>query len=209
MTDQELLTELQYAMLEPPNGGASWPSGIWTRQEVLDGINSAVQELLRDSQLVVTRLELPILGGALTVALPVDWMATCLVAWRALDGTRTPLGPVDSYESDLALPSWETVPATPIGYADLDTATLTLKLVPTPLANGTLELLYVARPANTMGAGAVLPVPDEFMSGVKYNTLSWMLSKAGRLMDPERAAYCDKRYQITQIAAELILGGWA
>ena len=57
------------------------------------------------------------------------------------------------------------------------------------------------------GAGGVLPIPDEFASGIKYNTLSWLLSKVGRLMDPERAAYCDKRYQLTQVAAELICDG--
>ena len=209
MIDQALLTEIQYAVLEPPDGGASWPSEIWTREEVLDGVNSAIQQLLRDTQLVVTRVELPIVGGALSVALPIDWMATLLTVWRALDGTRTPLGPVDSFEADLALPSWETAPGTPIGYDDLDGPTLTGKLVPTPLANGILELLYVARPTPLQGAGLPLPIPDEFASGVKYNALSWMLSKVGRLLDPERAAYCDKRYQITQIAAELILGGWA
>lgn len=209
MIDQALLTELQYALVEPPDGGASWPSEIWTRQEVLDNINAGLRAILRDTQIVVQRTELSIGAGALSVALPIDWMATCLVGWRALDGTRTPLGPVDSFEADLALPSWETMPGTPVGYADLDGPSLTLRLVPTPLANGILELLYVALPPLVTGAGTPLPIPDEFASGIKYYTLSQLLSKVGRLMDPDRVVYCDKRYQITQIAAGLILGGWA
>lgn len=209
MIDQDLLSELQYALLEPADGGASWPSEIWTRAEVLDSVNGAIRELFRDTHLILTRVELPVLANALSVALPVDWLATGHLVWRAVSGVRTPLGPVDSFESDLALPSWETVPGLPLGYADLDAATLTLKLVPTPLAAGTIELLYVARPALVSGSGGVLPVADEFVSGLKYNALGWLLSKVGRLMDPERAAYCDQRYQLTQVAAALILGGWA
>lgn len=209
MIDQALLTEIQYALLEPPDGGASWPSEIWTRDEVLDGLNAAIRTLLQDTQLVVTRAEQAILAGALSVALPTDHLATMHLVWRSATNVRMPLGPVDGFESDLALPSWETASATPLAYADLDGATLTLKLVPTPLAAGTLELLYVARPALVSGGGTTLPVPDEFASGLKYSTLGWLLSKVGRLQDPERAAYCQQRYDLTKAAADLILSGWA
>jgi hypothetical protein len=116
---------------------------------------------------------------------------------------------VDAFEGDLALPSWETVPGTPIGYADLDRATLTLRLVPTPSTNGTIELLYVARPTTVTGAGTTLPIPDEFASGVKYYTIAMLLKKVGRLQDPERASYCNTRTGLTELAAKIILGGWA
>ena len=208
MIDQDLLSELQYALVEPPDGGASWPSEVWTREEVLDGFNSGIRQLLRDTHLQVSRVELPVLASALSVALPTDWLATGYLVWRSVAGVRTPLGPVDSFEGDLALPSWETVPGSPIAYADLDQATLTLRLVPTPLAAGTVELLYIARPASVSGSGDALPVPDEFASGIKYAALGWLLRKPGRLHDPERAAYCESRYTLTTIAAELILGGW-
>lgn len=209
MIDQDLLSEIQYALVEPPDGGASWPSEIWTREEVLDGVNGALRELLRGTHLVVTRTELPILAGATSVALPADWLATATLVWRALTNVRTPLGPVDAFEGDLALPGWEANGGLPIGYADLDLTTLTLRLVPTPLLAGTLEVLYIARPTVVTGSGTLLPVPDEFASGVKYNALGWLLSKVGRLQDPERAAYCAMRYKLTETAAELILGGWA
>jgi len=210
MIDQDLLTELQYALLEPPDGGQSWPSEVWTRDEVLDAVNSAVRALLRETHLVVTRVEQAVLAGATSIALPADWLATAWLVWR--DGAtlvRTPIGPVDSFESDLASPGWETTPGTPIGYADLDSATLTLRLVPTPAANGTLENLYIARPDPVNGNGMDLPLPDPYLSGIKYGGLGWLLQKVGRLQDPERAAYCDQRYQLTRIAAEIILGGWA
>lgn len=209
MIDQDLLTELQYALVEPPDGGASWPGEVWTRDEVLEGVNGSIRALCRDTHLQVGRVEVAVAGGALTIPLPADWLATGYLVWRAASGQRTPLGPTDAFEADLAVPSWESAAGVPLAYADLDQATLTVRLVPTPLAAGTLEILYIQRPDPVDGAGAVLPVAEEFLSGIKYATLGWLLRKPGRLHDPERAAYCESRYKLTQLAADLILGGWS
>lgn len=210
MTDQQILNEIQLALLEPPDNGASWPSEAWTRAEVLSAVNDSIQKLMRETSLYVTRVEIPVLANATSVALPAAWMATATIVWRdTATGARTLLGPVDAFEGDLALPSWETVPGAPVAYADLDQTTLTFRLVPTPLAAGVVELLYVARPTVMTGEGLTLPMPDEFASGEKYAALSLLLNKVGRLQDPERVAYCDRRYQLTQLAAEIMLGGYA
>jgi len=139
--DRDLLSELQYVLIEPPDGGDTWPSLIWTREEVLDAVNGGIRALVRDTHLTATRIEIAVAAGALSIPLPADWLATGSLVWRAADQTRTPIGPVDAFEGDLALPSWETAAALPLGYADLDGPTLTLRLVPTPAAAGTLELL--------------------------------------------------------------------
>lgn len=209
MTDRELLTELQYALIEPPNGGDSFPSLIWTRSEVLDAVNSGVRALTRDTHLVVARTELPVLAGALQIDLPADWLATAHLVWRAADGTRTPLGPVDAFESDLAVPSWEAAPGLPLGYADLDGPTLTLRLVPTPAADGILEVLYIAVPPLVAGTGVPLLPAPEFASAAKYAALATLLRKVGRLIDPERAQYCERRYALTQTVAGILLEGWS
>jgi hypothetical protein len=209
VTDQELLTELQYALLEPPDGGQSWPSEVWTRAEVIEALASYLRSLLRETHLIVTSTEIAVLANATSVALPTDWMATAHLVWRAADNTRTPLGPADAFEGDLAIPGWEATTGLPLAYADLDRATLTLRLIPTPAAAGTVELLYIAQPAALSGAGTTIPVSDEFISGIKYGALGWLLRKVGRLQDPERATYCERRYDLTRIAAEIILGGWA
>lgn len=208
MIDQALLTELQYALLEPPDGGLTWPSLIWTRDEVLDAVNAGVRDLVRSTHLVVTRTELPTLAGTTTIPLPADWLATGSLVWRQ-GTTRVPLGPADSFEADLAVPGWEPTPGLPLAYADLDRTTLTLRLVPTPAANGTLELVYIARPADVSGDGDPFPIADEFLSGVKYAALATLLRKVGRLLDPERAVYCERRADLTRIAADLLLGGFA
>lgn len=210
MIDQELLTELQFAMLEPPDGGQTWPSEVWTRDEVIGQLNGAIWGWLRETHALVLRVELPALAASLgVVALPADWLATGTLVWRDAAGVRTPLGPVDRFEGDLALPTWETTPGSPLGYDEFEDDTLTLKLVPIPAADGTLELIYVARPTAVQGAGGTLPVPEEFCSGIKYGTLEGMLSKVGRLTDPTRATYCRRRYDLTVMLTKILLGGWA
>lgn len=211
MLDRDLLTELQYVLIEPPDGGDTWPSLIWTRDEVLDAVNGAARALAHDVHLDVRRVELPVPALTHTIALPADWLATATLVWRAADGTRTPLGPVDAFEADLAAPGWETTPGLPLGFADLDAETLTLRLVPTPAGGGVVELLYIRVPPEVDGTppGTALPFAEEFTSAVKYGALAWLLRKVGRLLDVERANYCDRRYELTQTAASIILGGWS
>jgi len=210
VTDRELLEELQYALIEPPDGGDTWPSLIWTREEVLDAVNAGLRALVHDTHLQVARTELAVLPGAIAVDLPTDWLATAHLVWRdTATQVRTPLGPVDAFEGDLAAPGWELSPGLPLGYADLDGPTLTLRLVPTPAAAGTVELLYIAVPALVVGNGSSLPFATEFSSGVKYAALASLLRKVGRLIDPERAHYCDRRYELTTTVASILLEGWS
>lgn len=211
MRDRDLLTELQLTLIEPPDGGDSWPSLIWARDEVMDAVNCAVRALARDVHLDVVRTQIVVTAGTRLIGLPADWLATAALVWRTTASGRTPLGPVDSFESDLAVPGWEASRSLPLGYADLDQETLTLRLVPTPALDGVLELHYVRVPAVVTGAapGTELPVADEFTAGIKYATLGILLRKVGRLLDPERADYCDRRYELTHTAAAIILGGWA
>jgi len=210
MIDQDLLTELQYALLEPPDGGQSWPSEVWTREEVLGEVNSSIWTWLRDTQGIVVRVELPVLAVSNgLVTLPTDWLATAHAVWRAADGTRTPLGPADRFEADHGVPTWQTAPATPLAWNDYEGETLTCQLIPAPDADGVLELLYVQRPADLLGAGATIPIPDEFLDAVKYGALATLLRKIGRLADPERASYGERRVQLTVVVSEILLGGFA
>ena len=55
MLDRDLLSELQLTLIEPPDGGDTWPSLIWDRSEVLDALNAGVRALARDTHLDVPR----------------------------------------------------------------------------------------------------------------------------------------------------------
>lgn len=211
MIDQALLSEVQYAVLEPViDGGQTWGSEVWTRAEVLGNLNSAIWALLRDTHLLVARVEIPQLAAANgVVPLPADWMATAAVVWRTAGNTRIPLGPIERFEGDLALPTWEDTADTPIGYDEQEADTLTLQLLPKNLANGTVELLYIARPAALQGAGATIPVPEEICGGIKYSLIGMLLRRVDRLVDAPRAAYCEQRYDLAVTVTKILLDGWA
>ncbi len=209
MTDQSLLTELQFALLEEPDGGQSFLSEIWVREEVLDAVNGAERQLLRTTQLLITRAEVPFLAGSTVMALPTNWLATVMLVWRSTANVRYPLAALDSTEVNLGEPLWEINLDTPKGYLDSDFPSLTLRLAPIPSEDGTVELLYVAVPTATNGNGRSFTVPDDYISAVKYGALETLLGKVGRLQDPERAAYCRQRAEMTQVAADIILGGWS
>ena len=210
MTDQDFLEELQFALLESPDGGQSWPSEVFTREDVLDAVNTAARRLQRETHLTTTRLDQFIVPGSLSVSVPGDWLATVHLVWRSFpEEIRTPLTPVDGFEADGGLPGWEATRGTPLGWADLDTNTLEFRLVPTPDGQGNLEHLYIPVPPLITGDGSDLPIPEDFLSGLKYDTLQTLLRGVTRLEDPARAAYCEQRYSVTQIAADLLLKGGA
>jgi hypothetical protein len=227
MTDQELLSLVQRSLVEPVDGGASWPSGLWTRDEVITGLNTRMRQYLRDTHAIVTRV--PVVVPALTnpVNLPADWIATLHCVWLeetgggafdpvafdvgAFDGSeeRHPLSPADAFESDLMLSTWESTPGTPIVYLDGDQGTLTLRLAPVPDTDGVLELMYVSLPAAANGSGVTLSIPDEFLDGIRYGVLGNLLGKVGRGSDPQRAAYAEERFSMGELLTEIILGGWS
>ena len=210
MTDQDFLAELQYALMEPVDGGQSFPSGVWTRDEVLDAADQGVRRVIRETQAITTFLEQFITDHSLSVGLPADWMGTAALVWRLFpQNTRIPLVPMDAFEADAARPGWEVTVGTPIGYVDLDTNTLELRLVPTPDVTGVLENLYVPIPNVITGAGDDMPLPDELLSAVKYDTLQTLLRDMNRLADAERAAYCEERVQIGIIATTMLIEGGA
>jgi hypothetical protein len=213
MLDRDLLSELQLTLIEPPDGGDTWPSLIWDRVEVLDALNAGVRQLARAVHLDVARIEIPVATpGTVILALPADWLATAALVWRdTATAVRTPLGPADSFEADLAAPGWETTPGLPLAYADLDADPLTLRLIPPPAAPGVVELLYIRVPPTVaaLAPGEPLPLAEEFTAAVKYAALGSLLRKVGRLLDPERADYADRRVELSRVAAEIILHGWS
>lgn len=212
MIDQDLLSEIQYALLEPVvDGGQTWASEVWSRAEVLGNYNAALWSLLRDTHVVVTftTISQPALSGG-TVTLPLDWMATVAFAYRdGVTNLRRPLPPADRFEGDLGLATWQTVAGTPIAYNEQEGDTLQGTLIPANATDGTLDLLYIARPAASAGEGQPIPVPDELCDGIKYKTIGFLMQTVGRLIDPDRSAYCVKRYDLAVEVTKILLSGWS
>lgn len=207
MTDQDLLEALQYALMEPPDLGATWPSDLWSRAEVLARMNERQNRFLKGSRLLVGMAQLPILAGVATVALPDDWLITQDVVWTGTtSGTLRPLSRSDQWSADHAHPDWPTTGDTPQVYFDHDQPTLQIRIAPTPTEDGTLLLFYIPQGAEFDGTGELPSVADEFTdAAILYGTLADLLAKDGRGASLDRAGYAESRFQLGLTCAAVIL----
>ena len=210
-TDQVLLGQIQDALLEPRDGGQSWPSGLWTREEMLHYCNQRQDSFLWDTFALVGIAATIAVGiGVHRIALPVDWLHTMTVLWRGSDGTVRELLRGDSFEADMLIPTWEsTNAASPLQYHDEETPSGFFQIAPAPSVTGTVELLYIPLGTELNGNGEILVVPDELSHAVKYGAMADALGKDGRGKDPGRAQYCEQRYDLAVQLTEIILQGWA
>lgn len=210
MTDQTLLTALQYALVEAPNGGASWPSHLWTRDEVLGSVNQRQSRLLKESLLLITRLEPLTVGiGQTRVALPADLLRIVDLVWRGSDGIVRDLQRSEAFEVDHMIPTWETAQTAPLVYMEYDALTLEVQIAPACTVEGTLEILYVPKGTEVAGNGTPLAVPDEWAHLLKYGVLADLLGKDGRGQDLARAQYAEDRFQLGIELTRILLEGWA
>lgn len=214
VTDQQVLNEIQRSLIETVNAGASWSSGLWTAAEVIGYLNQRQYRFMRETMAIIKRTDPPLAhpAGALTRALPVDWIATHRVAWKAnTDPTWAfrEVPRVDGWQLDAGVPDWPSNSyARPRGYADVETPTLEMRVAPAALAAGTLELLYVALTTTLSNSGVSFTVPDECVPGVKWGVVADMLSKVGRGQDLPRAAIAEEWYQLAVDATKLMVEGF-
>lgn len=216
MIDQDLLSDVQYALMELPpasdeaDGGATWPSEVWRREDVLQAVTDAQATVLRTTKLLVSYVEQVVVPNARSVSLPEDWLAHAHLAFREETSlTRGYLPPMDLFEADQAQDGWEETLGFPLGYLDGDSHTREIRLMPTPEVLGVLENTYVPQPTPADGNGSDLVIPDIAISAVKYRTLAQLLSGPHRLQDPARAAYCEERATVIETTIQLLLQGGA
>lgn len=214
MIDQDLLTAVQYALIEPPTGGLSWASDLWATDEIYGYLHQRQQRLLKSTHLIVGVTEIATVAGTFAYELPEDWLATVSAAWEGFAAdtiTPTPIRellPCDQFQADLGQANWQVVQDRPIAYTDVLTGTRSIQLIPTPSSRGTLHLIYVPIATRPIGQGEPLQVPDTHCLPVlKYAVLADALAKVGQGADPQRANYCEWRVRLGEQVTQLLLSG--
>lgn len=217
--DVDFLSQIQYQMMETtgippsPDGGANWPSGLWTRDEVLSYANLRQNRFLKNAFLILSQSPpVPIAIGQHLVPLPTDWIRTAGVVWMAdADGKAINVSRSDAFDADHNLLNWETQTGVkPLVYMDDDAVqTLQIQIAPAPNQTGTISFLYVKLAAEINGNGVFLTLEDEYEAPLRYGVIADMLQKDGRGRDPNRADYAEQRYALGIEAANIILKGWA
>jgi len=130
--DNAVMEEIQYHLLETPDSGVSWADAIWTATEVTQYAIQRQNRFLKAVPVQLGRAEI-INSSALSQPLPEDWMVTFRLVWKDADGSWIELPRVDHRELDLGLTTWPNGTATqPQYFADTDTDTLNIDVVPVP-----------------------------------------------------------------------------
>lgn len=202
MTDREMINRMQYDLME--NITADWISG-WagTEQFNLADLTHALQKrrnrFLGETGAVITRVT----DGDITltddgiIKIPDSIIDVRRVAWKDSVGYRN-LWRVAEEEMTAFDPSW-TTPAVqdPLYYSELAIKQAHMQLAPAPSALNDMELLTLSAGADFQPSlePTAMGVNDDMAWIVKWGALAEILGGDNPARDPERAAYCEKRYQ--------------
>src|SRR5690242_2578855 len=125
--DTDILSQIQTVLMEPPDGGVTIPSGLWTSTELVNRLNERSNRFLKGTRILVGEAApIQVTAGQSRFDLPQDWLTTLTVLWTGQDGTTNELVRVDSFEADHGYSPWETTRATPAFYMDEDAPLLSL-----------------------------------------------------------------------------------
>jgi hypothetical protein len=205
-TFDNLHTEIQYHILEPPMGVAGGGVGA-TDQFTLAQIDSALSGTRNE---FVIDAKLPLTFGTFfaasnnTLTLDQSIAVIARAAWiDTATGIVTPLRRTDPYAAQAFSPLWNMNPGKPYAYSQAQAMPGTLTLVPPQRADGSVHLTY-AQTLNldSFTGTTTFAIPDEFAWAIKYGALGYMLGTHSPPYDPLRAKYCNARYDnAVEIAA--------
>lgn len=200
VTNWNLVTDLQYALLEP-----AAPGGMWTGTDQFDlaELNAAIQRrrdmFLRESGAVITQQQQIVAVPDASGQIAFDEAILILrrLAWIP-DATQVaaPLIRDDTWSGTHYAPGWPSDTTGPYAFATSDTPPLTVQLIPPAVAAGTLDIVSINTGAPCDPAVALpLGIPNDWAWVVKYGALMDLLQGDGLALDPGRSAYCQARWE--------------
>jgi len=199
VTDRDLITLLQYHLLEPPTPTAWTGSQQFTLADLTLAIQRRRDQFLLETGVVVTPQTYPSPPPPQSrVVLAEPTIAVRRAAWSSTSAWITPLRREDDWGTvhyrDHAPQQPQRPPA---AYTVSATPPLTLQLAPPPSDTGQLLLLAITRGSELSPAtrATVLGIPDDWAWVVKWGALADILAKDGLAPDPSRSAYAEARWR--------------
>ncbi len=197
LTDASLVSTMEYHLLEPATPAAWTGSEQFVQNDLVGALQRRRDQFLFETGSVLTRVQPAYTFNPDGRAALADTIADVRRAeFVEAGGTRRTLRRADEWALQSFAVGWEDNPAAAHSYSIIVGAPVSLQIAPPPPDSGTLDLLTVSTGAALDPAtGVVLGVPDDFAWVVKWGALADLLGKDGPAHDPERAAYCEQRYQ--------------
>jgi hypothetical protein len=197
VTDRDLVTLIEYHLLEPPTPAAWTGTSMFDLAEITAALERRRNQFLLETGMVLkwyaTNVMPPASGR---IALQDSVIDVRRAAWKDADGAYSTLWRDDERNFNSYLPGWNTNPDTPQAYSLMTAPARVMQLAPIPADKGSLDLLVVAAGASLdPSAGVTLGVPDDFAWVLKWGALADLLGQDGPARDPGRSAYCERRWR--------------
>lgn len=206
MKDQELLGDVQDALLEPRNEGVFVTTPLWTIAELVQYANDRQRHFLDQTGLIAASVKLVTRAAEGRYELGSDYLSIRRVAFEDETGAIRELPPVDAWMADHAVALWGRERARPQTYLETNLPDGKIDLLPPPRDIGQLHLLLITLGTTLSNTGIALTVPDDFAAYVKWGILADALKKAGPAHDPARAEYAEERFDEGILLAQVLMG---
>jgi hypothetical protein len=200
VTDQDIVQQLQYALLEKATSQTTWTgTEMFTYRDLANAIQNRLNQFMSDTGIVVNRslvnvISPPsgreVLGQSTIDVRRAAWLGSSPEAYY------TTLWREDERTLTSANQDWSVSQGQPIAYSIMAPPPLRFQIAPPPQSNGQLELLTVDSttldPANT---ATVLGIPDDLTPAIKWGALADLLGMDGVARDLVRASFSEQRYR--------------
>lgn len=198
VTDAQLLAMMEFQLLEPATPASYSGSGMFTQSDFTQALQRRLNQFIFETGCTLTYSQQGVSGNQGRPALADTVAFVRRTGWISADATLgAPIWRADEWEMGVFLgPAWNLTTGQPQTVSIIAPPPLTLQLAPIPDSNFTLDLLTVSNgPTLDPSTGVLLQIPDESAWAVKWGAMADLLGKDGPAFDPQRASYCEARYQ--------------
>ena len=187
ITDQQMLTQAKYMLMEPNPDDDTTFTECFTAEEFTIAFANRKRQFLLSTGLVISQPPAQnVRAGSGRVQFDDDSIIDVRRAtWTDINGNITNLLREDEYTAFVFDPEWRQEAGTPQRYSILPDPLLTLQLIPPPGDSGILTL-------QTISSGTIL---DDFTPFILWGVLADVMTGPGAGNDPFRANYCAQRWQ--------------
>jgi hypothetical protein len=216
--DQALVAEQQYHLLESqpiiaaalavePVDPTTWRgTDMFNLADLTQALQRRRNQFLYETAITLNHeVVAGILGAEGRLEIPETITDVRRVAWIDPAGLHTHLWRVDEWASTAQQPLWNVSPqAPPYAYSLSVTPPLKIQIIPPPSIGSLIDLLTVRVGAPLDPTiGVLVGVPDDWAWAVKWGALADLLGHDGLARDPDRAEYCEQRWQLGVEAAKI------
>ena len=207
VTDQQVINTVLAVLLESPLTSTPpfWtPTGQFQFRQIANALQNRLNRWLTDSGANIRR-NLQFAGGPTSprIFLPEGVLDVRRAAWQSLAGIYSTLWRDDEYAMQAFRFGGNLTPVDPpVVWGKFTIPPVGIEVYPPPLNDGFIETLVVASgpqigttPAEIALTPTVVDIPEDFIWGPVFGTLSDLFAADGPMRDPDRALYAESRYQ--------------